>query len=157
MTQSKSSIMNEVAHQIIIDSSFLVAEIDSSDFFHEKACAMSKRLQQASLRPILLDIVVNETLTVLGKRFERKQKMSEFDLLFSAISPLFSKEKILFTGSLIQRSWVDILKIIQSSSGRLSFHDSLIAIVMQEYAIRKIATFDQDFKLFQKIEIFSEP
>lgn len=142
-----------MTNEVILDASFMVAELDAGDFFHKQAVQIRLQIEREKLRPILLDAVVNEVVTVIGKRLERTGNQNQAAEIFKFLDRLSSPENIFFSYLRIQSYWKAILSLVKSSSGALSFHDSLILIVMKEFGFRKIATFDKDFDHVEGIEV----
>lgn len=140
-------------NEVILDSSFVVAELDHKDFFHERALKVRERITQAELKPLLLDLVVNETLTVIAKRWERTPSRGTFDTILTTMSPLINPQNVFFVSSRFQEYWQPLLSLFSSSGGHLSIHDCFILLIMKEFDIKKIATFDDDFKSVQGIEV----
>ncbi len=140
---------------VILDSSFVVAELDSRDLFHDRALSIRQRISKENLRPILLDLVVNETLTVIAKRWERSPSRGPFSKVFEAVGTLIRPENVVFVYPRLREYWEALMALFSSADGRLSFHDGLILLVMKEQGIQKIATFDDDFKTVKGISVLS--
>ena len=45
----------------------------------------------------------------------------------------------------IKRLYAEILSLMRSSSGKLNFHDALIALVCREQGVGALVSFDRDF------------
>ena len=61
----------------IPDSNFYVATFDQKDVHAKKAALMWKILEQNNIETVILDCVVNETISALGKRLNEKGRQSE--------------------------------------------------------------------------------
>ena len=56
--------------QIVIDTNAMVAQVDEHDKWHEKVGGISAKLTEFGYKPVYLDCVINETVSVLARRTE---------------------------------------------------------------------------------------
>jgi len=131
--------------KIVLDSSFLVAAFDAKDKWHPIARSISKDLQQSDLDLIHLDLILGETISVLGRRLDEQKRSAEFDDIISEIRSKIPINKITWASMNIWRWYDEILALITQYNGKLNFNDALIAIKMQKSSIRNLISFDEDF------------
>jgi predicted nucleic acid-binding protein len=93
-------MMNEV----IVDANFLVALMDERDVWHPKAVTLLNALRTKEAKAVYLDCVLNEVISVLGRRFEERGRTNEF-------SAVLKKLKILVPERLITWVWGAPLKV----------------------------------------------
>lgn len=60
-------------NSFLLDSSFLVALLDSKDTWHSVAVEIEGALP-ARVTRVFLDVVIAETLSVLARRFEERKR-----------------------------------------------------------------------------------
>jgi len=132
--------MNE--NSAILDSSFLIGYFDRSDVWHSRA---SKIFRAGALEGIILDCVLNEVTSVLGRRAEQKGKTREYRLLIETVLKDVPEDKIVWTYPTVPRFYREILDLMQEYKGALSFHDCLIVLTAREKNVRKLVSFDEDF------------
>lgn len=63
------------ADPLVLDTSFVVALTDAADVWHSRAVAVQQALPVH--RGVFVDVVVNETTAVLGRRLEQKGRSRE--------------------------------------------------------------------------------
>jgi predicted nucleic acid-binding protein len=51
----------------------------------------------------------------------------------------------------------DVIKLVEETSGKLNFNDSLMALFCQEFTINFIISFDQDFDSVPWLKRISQP
>ncbi len=61
---------------LIVDANVLVALLDSADKWHLTAVALYNALRDAGARMLYLDCVINETISVLGRRLREQGRAS---------------------------------------------------------------------------------
>jgi len=130
--------------RISVDTSMLVALIDSHDKWHLQAVAIRDVLKSTGAEVLYFDCVVNETVTVLARRLLERGRSDHFGPLLSRLEDVVSDAKITWVSQETRSLYREILLQIRASDGRLSFHDALIALVCRDMGIEYIASFDQD-------------
>lgn len=136
--------------RVAVDTSVLVAQIDEKDVWHKQALAIADRLLQTDVELVYFDCVINETLTVLCRRFYERNKDEEKDVRYflDNFAAEIGKEDISWIYPAVKRYYDDCLALIRDHSGKVNFHDALIAIAAKELNISHIVSFDKDFDLF---------
>ena len=125
----------------VIDSNVLVALIDTRDALHSKA----SRLLEQKHNLVYFDCVLNETLSVFGRRLEEQKRSHEFIELVERMQMRIPETLIVWTSQDVQRLYANIIALMKQSGGKLNFHDALIALKCQELQIEFLLSFDQDF------------
>jgi len=127
---------------VIVDSSVLVASIDGRDVHHERAVGLLGAIARADARPVILDCVVNEIVTVLCRR--RNERSPDAEL--PDFVRLFPQASVTASYPMMSDRMEEILGRVSESGGRLSPHDVLILLYAEAKGIGWIATFDEDFR-----------
>ena len=138
-------ILRNIMNRIILDTNFLLALVDEKDKWRSMARATFDALKNKGLHGIVFDCVANELVSVIGKRLEEAGRSGEFNDVIQRAFPYISIDKIVRTYPLLDEFYEDTLNIVMSHSGKLNFHDALIAIAAREYEIVHILSFDEDF------------
>ena len=129
--------------RVLVDSSFLVAQLDDRDVHHKVAKALHELFGKREVAYIYLDCVVNEAVTVLARRaLERKVHPRP---IIRRLRREIPTEVLAWTGPELPRFWERALDMLEEYGGRLSFHDCLLILVAQEGAIEWLASFDKGF------------
>ena len=131
--------------KIVIDANVLVALVDTKDKWHHQAVELRDALVANEAQLIYFDCVVNETVSVLGRRAEEQRRSEQFDQLLAQLSAVVPAESITWISAAAQRLFLDILSLCRFHEGRLNFNDALMALVSQELGIGHILSFDKDF------------
>ena len=129
--------------RILVDTSFLVAQLDERDVHHQTAKALHELFRKREVAYIYLDCVMNETVTVLARRaLERKVDARP---LIRWLRKEIPTEMLDWTGPELPRLWERTIDTLETYKGRLSFNDCLLVLVSQEGGIEWIASFDHNF------------
>lgn len=136
-------------NRIIIDSNLLVGIIDAKDKWHTKANALAEKLQEKGWQPIYLDCVLNEVLSVIGKRLQERNEAHRFLFILNKLEEIISIKDIMWSYPYVPQYYSSILTLIKEKDGQLNFHDALIIKIAEEYSIGYIGSFDKDFDDFK--------
>ncbi len=128
-----------------VDSNVLIALVDDRDALHDKATALLVRVKSQHIPLVYFDCVLNETWSVLGRRLEEQKRSHDFSELIERVQTRIPESLIVWVSSDIQRLYAEIIDLIKQTSGKLNFHDALIALKCQELNIESILSFDKDF------------
>lgn len=129
----------------VIDSNVLIAMIDSRDALHEKAERLLDQVAAQDAVILYFDCVLNETLSVLGRRLEEKKRAHEFSAVVDRVQTVVPETMIIWASADIQRLYSKMVSLMRQTSGRLNFHDALIALKCQELEVESLLSFDADF------------
>jgi len=130
---------------IVVDANLVVALADARDKWHTEAGALRDALLAAAADLVYFDCVVNESVSVLGRRAEEQARSDQFDLLLDRLTTLIPEARITWIAAAGQRLYSDVLQFCRDHQGRLNFNDALIALATRELGVRFIASFDADF------------
>lgn len=131
--------------KVIYDSNLLIALIDKSDKWRSHALKIQNSMIKNGNQVVFLDCVVNEVLSVLGKRFEEKGKSNEYKIALNQFKKIITEKNITWIYPEVKNYYADIIKMMEKYKGKLNFHDALIALYAKDKNIKYIASFDQDF------------
>jgi predicted nucleic acid-binding protein len=132
-------------NEVIIDANFLVALMDERDIWHPKAVTIVNALRAKEAKAVYLDCVLNEVISVLGRRFEERGRTNEFSEVLKKLKILVPERLITWVYPRVPELYNEILNLIDEHNGRLNFHDALIALTSKEMVIENIVSFDSDF------------
>jgi hypothetical protein len=85
-------------------------------------------LKKKKARLVYLDCAVNETISVIAKRFEEKGRSKEFTSALQKIEQAIPTESISWMYPEVRRLYPDILAVIKEHKGQLNFHDALMVL-----------------------------
>jgi predicted nucleic acid-binding protein len=134
-----------MAQPIIVDASLVVALADTRDKWHAGAAALRDALLASGAELVYFDCVVNESVSVLGRRAEEQGRSDQFDLLLDRLITLIPEARITWIAAAGKRLYSDVLEICRDHQGRLNFNDGLISLASRELGVRFIVSFDADF------------
>jgi len=115
-----------------VDSSFLIALTNSKDQWHTRALELKEHL---SNKPVITDLVLSETITVVGSLGGGKAAREVFEFVLDNCSVEFLDKK----------SIKEVFKIYLKYDGKLSFADAFSVFTMKKKKINEILSFDRDF------------
>ena len=142
--------------RVIIDSNVLVALLDKKDVWHKRASAILKAVNELDGDLIFLDCVLNETISVLGRRAEEKRRSSDFPLLLDRLIGLVAPDDITWISLEIKRTYESVVTMVRDYKGILSFHDALMSLFAQKNSIPYFLSFDGDLDGVPWIKRMSE-
>ena len=107
----------------VIDANILIALIDEKDKWHSKATAIAKVLEERKWEIIYLDCVMNEVISVLGKRLEERKESNKFESILKKLENIVPEEDIEWLYPEIPTMYSKIIQLIKEKQGKFSFHD----------------------------------
>ena len=117
---------------IFLDSSYLIALADRRDQWHRKAMKLKDKLDR---KMIISDLVMSETVTVIGKRAGGKAGRKLYDFFTDSCEVVYADERLL----------AESMETFLKYDGKLSLADALSVVIMKRKKMAKIASFDSDF------------
>jgi len=132
-------------NEMIFDANLLIALIDERDVWHPKAATLLNALRIKGTKAVYLDCVLNEVISVLGRRFEERGRTNEFDGVLRKLKKKIPERLITWVYPRVPELYKAILNLVGEHKGKLNFHDALIALVSKEMDIEYIVSFDKDF------------
>ena len=137
--------------KIFLDTSFILAYINSNDDLHENALKLEESENILSQNVYINNNVLNEVLTLTGRKMNIDAAEEIYYSLVDSFEILNEYTILNYTAKTF-----DIFKIIvgeNSKKTKLSFTDSSIILTMKESNITELVSFNQQFKNFNKISL----
>lgn len=142
-----------MAREVVLDANVIVAWLDDADVLAARARELMDRLKAEGAELVLIDVTVAEALSVLCRR--AKQRTTSPPDLSSAVSTVRSwaeRGVIRWLAREQERLMLDVLEVIEGTSGRLNFNDALLAVLQREGAIGEVASFDSGFDALEEFK-----
>ena len=143
--------------EIAIDSSVLVALLDSRDIWRAQALALLDALLNAGATPVYFDCVAAEAISAATRRLHEKGHAGEVHALVDCLKAQVPLDTLTWILPDVPKLYPQALDLIRASSGELNFNDALIALACRERDIPAIASFDVDFDQVAWLERVAEP
>jgi len=137
--------MTTLRKRVAIDTNVLVALVDSHDKWHSRAVTLRDTLKAAQVDLLYFDSILNETVSVLGRRAEEQRRSQQFSSIMEILLQQVPAPVITWLSAETQRLYDRVIELVRETSGVLNFHDALIALGCQESGVAVIASFDRDF------------
>ena len=137
--------------KIFLDTSFILAYINSNDDLHENALKLEESENILSQNVYINNNVLNEVLTLTGRKMNIDAAEEIYYSLVDSFEILNEYTILNYTTKTF-----DIFKKIvgdNSKKTKLSFTDSSIILTMKESNITELVSFNQQFKNFNKISL----
>ncbi|HEV2118691.1 MAG TPA: hypothetical protein VGS11_01080 [Candidatus Bathyarchaeia archaeon] len=132
---------------IFIDTTFWVGDADTNDDFHSSAHTVIEALRTGRTPSgLTTDFVLDETVTILGKR-----KGFGADKAANVAKRIMTSPRV-FTVYVNESMMNESLKLFPEHRGKLSLTDVASLIVMRKYDVRRIFSHDHDFNGLKGIE-----
>lgn len=137
--------------KIFLDTSFIIAYVNSNDEQNEKALKLEEKENIFSQKCYINNNVLNEVLTLAG----RKMNINAAEEIYYGLIDNF---EILDEYSIVNytsKNFHIFKKYIgkQSNKTKLSFTDSSIILTMKEFNITDLVSFDNEFQRIVDINL----
>ena len=142
---ASGSTMNDV----VLDANVIVGMPDDQDVHHARAIAMLERIREAGARPLLLDMLVAEAVSVLCRRArQRNTRPPDLDAAIGVLRASVGREELQWVGGALEEAFLDVLDVVADTGGVLNFNDALLVVLQRSGRIDEVASFDQvtDFR-----------
>ncbi len=137
--------------KIVVDTNVIVALLDKKDVHHARATGLVERIEAQQREIVLMDCILVELYSVIARRSqERGYNVSKAIKYIREIEETYQVIRAYDFRTTLHNK---VLDLIIGTSGKLSYHDALIALVMQRKRMKRIATFDRDFFAIEWIEV----
>ena len=123
--------MTTIRKRVAIDTNVLVALVDSHDKWHSRAVTLRDALKAAQVDLLYFDPVLNETVSVLGRRAEEQRRSHQFSSLLEVLLQQVPAPVITWLSAETPRLYDRVIELVRETSGVLNFHDALIALVQR--------------------------
>lgn len=132
--------------EVVLDASVLVGYLDANDVHHARASALIERLEAEGHEGVLLDVLVAEAVSVLCRRArERKSSPPNLTAVLDRVRHWHQAGEIESALLDIPRFFVDVLDVVEVSTGVLNFNDGLLVVLQRNAMIDDVASFDEGF------------
>jgi predicted nucleic acid-binding protein len=141
--------------EVVLDANVLVGFLDKGDSLHGRALDLLDRLEKDGHDFVLLDICVEEAISVLCRRTEERsgrkaagrQTSDPPDLgaIIDEAERWAQDGEIRWVAREAERLHTDVFDLIRSSNGVLNFNDALMVVLARAAIIANLASFDKDF------------
>ncbi|MFA6049279.1 MAG: PIN domain-containing protein [Candidatus Micrarchaeia archaeon] len=129
---------------ILVDSCVFVAYANKDEAEHERACRLMAEIEQGKFgKPLVLDLVFAEVLTVLALKSKNKQ------LAVKLGETVQSAYGICFSGEELFGRTFELFK----EHSKLSFADCALVAYCSLFGVQHVATFDAEFAKIPGIRV----
>jgi predicted nucleic acid-binding protein len=105
-----------------------------------------EELRRDGVELVILDVLVNETVSVLCRRSrERRNDPPDVHAVLAIVRRWSENGNIRWVGGDIERLMPIILDVVGETGGRLNFNDALLVALQREGSIGEVASFDAGF------------
>lgn len=134
--------------KFMIDSCVFIAALNPKDKFHNDGKEILEKILKKQTRHTLIinDYIIDETVTYLRKKASYDVSIKILDLLFNP--NYFTLVKV--TDYDLRQAY-----FIFKKYDKLSFTDAIIVATMYSNDIKRLISFDSDFRGIGKIELFN--
>ena len=129
--------------KVFLDTSFIVSSIIKTDSNYEKAKKLIINEDLLNNECYISNLIINEIITVIGNKLGLTAAIEAYELVNDNFNILNEYEINNFNDK--------VLDVYRLTNTKLSFTDSSIIILMQEYGIENLASFDKEFKRIKNI------
>jgi predicted nucleic acid-binding protein len=125
---------------IFVDTTFWIGDADVNDDFHASSLDVVEAIRKSETSvAVTTDFVLNETVTILGRRKafgpEKASKAASIILSSPRVLTVFIDESLL----------KETLELYPTYRGKLGVTDVSSVAVMKKYGLREIYSHDRDF------------
>jgi len=128
---------------VVLDANVLVGLLDRSDSLHQRSTELLERIQRDGGRPVMLDIIVAEMVSVLCRRAtQRKASPPDLAHVRDQVHAWLDAGLVTFVHDAVAEMFEAIVDAAEDSGGNLNFNDAALVLLQREGAIDDVATFD---------------
>ena len=139
--------------KVFLDTSFIVSSIIKTDSNHEKAKKLIINEDLLNNECYISNLIINEIITVIGNKLGLTAAIEAYELVNDNFNILNEYEinNFILNEYEINNFNDKVLDVYRLTNTKLSFTDSSIIILMQEYGIENLVSFDKEFKRIKNI------
>lgn len=89
--------------------------------------------------------MINETISILARRTFEQKRPEQLDALLDQLESFIPASDITWASGETRRLYSEVVSLVRASSGKLNFHDTLIALICREQGVSALVSFDRDF------------
>lgn len=128
---------------VVLDANVLMGLLDQNDSLHERATALLAQMQGRGDQPVMLDVMVAETVSALCRRaMQRKLGPPDLGLVRDQIHAWLEAGLVTFVHDAVAELFEEIVDATEASGGVLNFNDAALVLLQREGTIGDVATFD---------------
>ncbi len=137
--------------KIFLDTSFILAYVNSNDELHQNALKLEKTENILSQKCYINNNILNEVLTLAG----RKMNINIAEEIYYGLIDSFEILNEYTIPNYTAKTFDIFKKTIESNTKKtkLNFTDTSIILTMQESNINDLISFNQQFKNFNTINL----
>jgi predicted nucleic acid-binding protein len=143
--------------EIVIDTSVLVGLLVPNDTWHSRSVALWDAIESKRHTSLFLDCVVAEAVSTVVRRLYEKKLSADVNGALERFNATAPFESITWVLPDAPRLYKEVLGLVRSSSGELSFNDALIALACRERDVPAVASFDADFDQVKWLKRLARP
>ena len=137
---------------IFVDTTFWVGDADSNDDFHSSAHAVVEAIRTGKTPAALTtDFVLDETVTILGKR-----KGFGADNASKVAKAVLASPRV-YTVYVDETAFKESLRLYPAFRGTLSLTDVSTIVTMKAYGVKEVFSHDSDFDRIEGIRRRDRP
>jgi predicted nucleic acid-binding protein len=129
----------------VVDTNVLVGLLDERDKWHDISVALRDKLSEAKVELVYFDCVINEVISVLARRTHEQKRPEQLEALLNQLDRLIPVSDITWASGEVRRLYSEVVSLVRISSGKLNFHDALIALICREQGVFALISLDRDF------------
>lgn len=128
---------------VVLDANVLVGLLDQNDSLHQRATELLVQMQRRGDQPIMLDVIVAETVSALCRRAtQRKSAPPNLGRVRDQIHEWLDAGLVTFVHDAVAELFEEIVDAAEASGGILNFNDAALVLLQREGTIGDVATFD---------------
>jgi predicted nucleic acid-binding protein len=137
---------------VCLDSNYLVALLDQRDVWHQEAARVHVALRERLASTITADCVINEVLTVFGRRSRERGQPDAFSQLTERLLEVVPPEAVTRLYPHVPRWFDRCVAVMRETAGALNFHDAMLGVAADEIGYRAVVSFDSGFDLLGNLK-----
>lgn len=142
---------------VVVDANVVVALVDARDKWHHQAVRLRDEILAVDASLVYFDLVVGESVSVLGRRSEEQRRSEQFAELLDRLAAAVPADAITWISASMQGWHQQVLDLCRASGGSLNYNDCLIALACRELGIRRLLSFDADFDQIAWLQRLTDP
>ena len=134
--------------KVFVDSNVFIGVLNTHDALHEKALNLWETLKKEQCGLVVSNGIISEVITVLSQRVGKQKAL---DFAYSIYFDDKHEIEIVRLDETIELKALEHIEVI--SSKNVSFIDATNIAIMELYGIKKLASFDKEFRKQKGIEV----
>lgn len=144
--------------EIVIDANVIVAFWNPRDVHHERAAKLLSSLASSDVRLVLIDFVVEESLSVLCRHAQQKAWARPMvAAAIVAVRSWLARDIVFTTADKLASSFGEVLDIVQTSNGSLNVDDAKLVYLQRQGIIDTVPSFDARLAAVPDFRCMTEP